>query len=64
MFNNLVIDKIKFYGDFSLKLNSTYKLLCSVYLKKNDMQKAAKFLQNVIFHIIFIQWIIIFFYCF
>jgi hypothetical protein len=47
MFNDLAIDKIKFYGDFNIKLNSTYKLLCSVYLKKNDMQSAAKFLQNV-----------------
>ena len=42
-------EKLEFYGDFNMKTNSTFKLLCSVYLKKNDMQKAAEYLQKSIY---------------
>ena len=45
--NELVKEKCEFYGDFSLKLDPTYKLLCSTYLVKNDMPTAAKHLQKV-----------------
>lgn len=45
----MVKKQIDFYGDFSLKVSGSYKVLCSIYLKRNDMPNAAKFLQKVIF---------------
>ena len=42
---NILKEKLELYGDFNPKLNATYKMLCSVYLKKSDMPTAAKYLQ-------------------
>ena len=46
--NLLLEKKLELFGDFHLKTNSTYKMLCSVFLKKNDMQNGAKYLQKSI----------------
>lgn len=43
---DLLKEKIDFYGDFSLKVNTTYKFLCSIHLKRNDMSQAVKYLQK------------------
>lgn len=54
LLTTLIKEKLQYYGDFHPRLNSSYKLLCSVYLKRNDMISAAKYLQKVsISHIIF-----------
>jgi hypothetical protein len=42
--NSLIKDRISFSGPYSVKLSTNYKVLCSLYLKKNDMPNAAKFL--------------------
>jgi hypothetical protein len=49
LLSETVKEKIDHYTEFSLKLNSSYKLLCSIYLKRNDMENAVKYLQKVIF---------------
>ena len=48
LLNSLIKKQINYYGDFSLKVSNSYKILCSVYLKKNDMPNAAQCLQKVI----------------
>ena len=44
--NEFVKNLIEFYGQYNSKLSMAHKLLCSVYLKKNDMPSAAKFLKK------------------
>ncbi|CAF0810696.1 unnamed protein product [Brachionus calyciflorus] len=46
LLEDLLKNKIDFYGDFSSKLISTYKLICSIYLKRNDLSNAIKNLQK------------------
>ena len=42
--NILVKDRIGLSGPYSIKLSTNYKILCSIYLKKNDMPNAAQYL--------------------
>lgn len=46
MLEELLKNKSDFYGDFSGKLVPSYKLLCSILLKKNDLANAVKHLQK------------------
>lgn len=46
LLESLLKDKTEFYGDYSIKLNSTHKLICSIYLKRNDLASAVKYLQK------------------
>ena len=68
LLNETVKEKIDHYTEFSLKLNSSYKLLCSIYLKRNDMENAVKYLQKVInleynsYFLVVLQFILIIFY--
>lgn len=47
LLNELIKEKSDFYGDFSPKLDSTYKMLCSIYLIRNDMPTAAMYAEKV-----------------
>ena len=46
LLESLLKDKTEFYGDYNIKLNSTHKLICSIYLKRNDLNNAVKHLQK------------------
>ena len=49
LLKKLIRDKKEALGDFDLEVNTSYKLLSSLYLKQNDMPNAALCLKKVNF---------------